>query len=351
MRAFIVLACVGVVFAGEDMFGMKKMQKTWAEHKAMESCFGENMMKTSLLKMKKAVVKCTGMDMPELDLPMYNNPHRFVHALLEGAEDLKTMKMFKAMSVLGGQQYNQQSQASPIQLVLGQQQAPQDNMMKNMFMKMMIKKMFKEENRNVDESPFGNMGSMKYGENDNQDQYKFFQNMMKAMNSRAKRATDDLFELGDRLTDKLKQETEEWQAKLGNASCVLKELDIIDQNENLDISGMVQSVERGEWGEFPDQWLKEQHIKDCRTCATFADSIPKTVFEECAWGEKWGRIMMFFQCEKDTKYKTCMNHDMKLKLEKSFGSLESLEEATGLPEYQLLPMTMKLLNEQMDMFM
>jgi len=352
MRAFIVLACVGVVFAGEDMFGMKKMQKTWAEHKAMESCFGENMMKTSLLKMKKAVVKCTGMDMPELDLPMYNNPHRFVHALLEGAEDLKTMKMFKAMSVLGGQQYQQQSQASPIQLVLGQQQAPQDNMMKKMFMKMMMKKMFQEENRNVDESPFGNMGSMKYGQEnqDNQNQFKFFQNMMNAMN-RNKRATDDLFELGDRLTDKLKQETEEWQAKLGNASCVLKELDIIDQNENLDISGMVQSVERGEWGEFPDQWLKEQHIKDCRTCATFADSIPKTVFEECAWGEKWGRIMMFFQCEKDTKYKTCMNHDMKLKLEKSFGSLESLEEATGLPEYQLLPMTMKLLNEQMDMFM
>merc|ERR1711881_746541 len=260
--------------------------------------------------MKKAVVKCTGMDMPELDLPMYNNPHRFVHALLEGAEDIKTKKMFKAMSVLSGQ-HTQQSQNSPI----------------------------------------GNMGSMKYGQQeDNQDQYKFFQNMMKAMN-RNKRATDDLFELGDRLTDKLKQETEEWQAKLGNASCVLKELDIIDQNENLDISGMVQSVERGEWGEFPDQWLKEQHIKDCRTCATFADSIPKTVFEECAWGEKWGRIMMFFQCEKDTKYKTCMSHDMKLKLEKSFGSLESLEEATGLPEYQLLPMTMKLLNEQMDMFM
>merc|ERR1712223_1335228 len=349
MRSFIILICVGVALAGEDMFGMKKMQKTWAEHKAMESCFGENMMKTSLLKMKKAVVKCTGMDMPELDLPMYNNPHRFVHALLEGAEDLKTMKMFKAMSALTGNRVGvQQSQASPIQLVLGQQQAPQDNMMKKMFMKMMMKKMFQD--KESDESPFGNMGSMKYGQEDNQDQYKFFQNMMNAMN-RNKRATDDLFELGDRLTDKLKQETEEWQAKLGNASCVLEELDIIDQNENLDISGMVQSVERGEWGEFPDQWLKEQHIKDCRPCAPFADSIQKTVFEECAWGEKWGRIMMFFQCEKDTKYKTCMNHDMKLKLEKSFGSLESLEEATGLPEYQLLPMTMKLLNEQMDMFM
>merc|ERR1711994_253107 len=90
--------------------------KTWAEHKAMESCFGENMMKTSLLKMKKAVVKCTGMDMPELDLPMYNNPHRFVHALLDSHQDMEQMKMFKAMSMLSGNGVSQQSQNSPIQL-------------------------------------------------------------------------------------------------------------------------------------------------------------------------------------------------------------------------------------------
>merc|ERR1711963_367183 len=324
--------------------------KTWAEHKAMESCFGENVMKTSLLKMKKAVVKCTGMDMPELELPMYNNPHRFVHALLESSEDLKTMKLFKAVSMMhkGNQQ---QSQVAPIQLVLGTQQAPQDNMMKKMFMKMMMKKMFHtHEKEDEDESPFGNMGSKKYGMDDDNSQYKLFENLMKSM-SRTKRAADDLFELGDRLTEKLQQKTEEMKAKMGNASCVLKELDIIDQNENLDVSGMVQSIENGEWGKFEDEWLQEQHIKDCRTCATFAETIPKSVFAECAYGEKWGKIMMFFQCEKESKYKTCMNHDMKLKLEKSFGSLEDLEEKTGLPEYQLLPMTMKLLNEQMDMFM
>ena len=45
-----------------------------------------------------------------------------------------------------------------------------------------------------------------------------------------------------------------------------------------------------------------------------------------------------------------MNYDMKQKLEKSFGKLEDLEKATGLQENQLLPMTMKLLQEQMDMF-
>merc|ERR1711894_529532 len=172
-------------------------------------------MKTSLLKMKKAVVKCTGMDMPELDLPMYKNPHRFVHALLESAEDLKTMKMYKAMSMMHKGQ--QQTAAAPIQLVLGQQQAPQDNMLKKMFMKMMMKKMFSEHM-------------------DDYTKFKFFEKMMKSMN-RNKRATDDLFELGDRLTEKLKAETVEMQGKLGNASCVLKELDIIDQNEDIDVTG------------------------------------------------------------------------------------------------------------------
>merc|ERR1712072_1328648 len=85
----------------------------------------------------------------------------------------------------------------------------------------------------------------------------------------------------------------------------------------------------------------------CNICRFY----PKTRFDECAYGEKWGRIILFFQCEKEAKYKCCMNHDMKGKLEKSFGSLEELEQATGLPEYQLLPLTMKLLHDQMDMFM
>merc|ERR1712179_162752 len=94
---------------------------------------------------------------------------------------------------------------------------------------------------------------------------------------------------------------------------------------DLDVNGMVESVKKGEWGVFPDQWLKEHHIKDCQMCAAMANSIPSMVFEECPFGEKWGRIMMFFMCEKKHKYKTCMNHDMKNKLEKSFGSLEDHE--------------------------
>merc|ERR1711881_490885 len=122
MKSFIVLLFIGMAIAGEDMMGHEKMKKQWTDYKAMESCFGEDMMKTSMLKMKKAVVKCTGTDMPELDLPTYKSPHRVVHALLESAEDLEQMKMKVFQQLSQSHQSNSQSQPQPIQLVLGQTQ-------------------------------------------------------------------------------------------------------------------------------------------------------------------------------------------------------------------------------------
>merc|ERR1712077_81595 len=271
MKTFVILICVGMAIAGDDMFGEEKMKKQWMEYKSFESCFGEDMMKTSLLKMKKAVVKCTGMDMPELDLPMFKSPHRVVHALLQGAEDVEQMKVLSAFQKL--QQHGQSSQQ--------QQAAPQQDMMSKLMMKMMMKKMFKGMHGDNDNSPFGNMGSKKYNffdqsQGQDNEKYEMFKTMLSSFgNSRERRAVDDVFELGDRLTEKLKAKTKEMQAKLGNASCILEELDIIDQNEKIDITGMVRSVEAGEWGEFPDEWIKEHHIKDCRNCATYANSIPQ----------------------------------------------------------------------------
>merc|ERR1712001_118702 len=164
------------------------MVKKWAKHKAAEVCFGEDMMKTTLMKMKKALQKCTGMDMPELDLPIFKSPHRMVHALLESAEN---------------------HQQPSLQLVLGQQQAqPQDNMFKQMIMKMAMKKLFQSDSQAS--SPFGNMES---AQSKNMEQMfsrggKFNLDLMQllAQNSRQRRATDDLYDLGDRLTEKLKME-------------------------------------------------------------------------------------------------------------------------------------------------
>ena len=71
MRSFVLLLCIGLVYAGSDLFDEQKMVDKWSKHKAAEVCFGEDMMKTTLMKMKKALQKCTGMDMPELDLPIF----------------------------------------------------------------------------------------------------------------------------------------------------------------------------------------------------------------------------------------------------------------------------------------
>merc|ERR1712036_10245 len=168
MKSFIVLLFIGMAIAGEDMMGHEKMKKQWTDYKAMESCFGEAMMKTSMLKMKKAVVKCTGTDMPTLDLPI--SPGRVVHALLSSAQDLQQMKMLKAFQQLS--QSNQQSNSQPqgIQLVLGQQPQPQENMFKKMMMKAMMQKLFfnkrydepaaqtYNDKRDEIKSPFGYMG-------------------------------------------------------------------------------------------------------------------------------------------------------------------------------------------------
>jgi len=337
MRSLIIVLCIGMVCAGGDMFNEKKMAMKWAKHKAMESCFGDDMMKATLMKMKRATVKCTGVDMPELDLPIFKSPHRVVHALLQSAQDHEQMKVLTALK---GLHQAQPANSNPtLQLVLGQQSPPQDDMFKKMMMKMMMRKLFKEE-----KSPFGSMGG-------NDEENKGFDILKMLANSgRNKRATDDVFELGDRLAEKLQMETQKIQAQLGNATCILQECNILDNNEDLDVNAMVQSMEKGEWGVFPDEWVKEQSIKNCRQCVTFAEAIPRTILQECPYGEKWGKIKMFLYCDKMAKWKMCMNHDIKQKLEKSFGKLEDLEQATGLQENQLLPLTMKLLHEQMDMW-
>lgn len=49
------------------------------------------------------------------------------------------------------------------------------------------------------------------------------------------------------------------------------------------------------------------------------------------------------------KYQTCMDNDIKKKLEENFGPLQKLVETTGLKEKELLPMAMRLLHGDMEM--
>ena len=83
----------------------------------MEACYGEDITKTQLLKMKRAIAKCSKVDMPELDLPMFATPYRAIQALLNGAREMEKTNMARFQEVMktmqntasGASAYTQQS--------------------------------------------------------------------------------------------------------------------------------------------------------------------------------------------------------------------------------------------------
>merc|ERR1712080_682470 len=127
-----------------------------------------------------------------------------VHAMLEAAEDNQQLQLLAFMKAMQNNKQSNSQQPS-LQLVLGQQQAqPQENMFQKMIMKMAMKKLFQSESQAS--SPFGNMES---AQSKKMEQMfsgggKFNLDLMQllAQNSRQRRATDDLYDLGDRLTEK-----------------------------------------------------------------------------------------------------------------------------------------------------
>merc|ERR1712080_600263 len=52
----------------------------------MESCWGEDNMKTYTGQLKKAISKCHATDAPELELPVYRSPFRFINTIVRSGQ-------------------------------------------------------------------------------------------------------------------------------------------------------------------------------------------------------------------------------------------------------------------------
>merc|ERR1711899_136014 len=63
-----------------------------------------------------------------------------------------------------------------------------------------------------------------------------FKNMFN--NMRYKRAAGDNLDLGDRLVEKLAEQKHHMEAKIGNMTCVMKELNVLDASNNIDVQAM-----------------------------------------------------------------------------------------------------------------
>merc|ERR1712130_777527 len=128
-----------------------------------------------------------------------------------------------------------------------------------------------------------------------------FKNMFNSM--RFKRAAGDNLDLGDRLVEKLAEQKHQGEAKIGNMTCVMRELNVLDASNNIDVQAMKRDIQKYN---MPSEWVK-----------------------------------MFSKCCEKAKMKLCMHQDIKKKVESNFGPMEDILQETQLTEHEFFPLVMQ----------
>merc|ERR1712015_43446 len=81
-----------------------------------------------------------------------------------------------------------------------------------------------------------------------------FKNMFNSM--RFKRAAGDNLALGDSLVDKLAEQKHQMEAKIGNMTCVMRELNVLDASNNIDVQAMKRDIQKYA---MPSEWFKNKY--------------------------------------------------------------------------------------------
>merc|ERR1711937_921841 len=381
MKLFLAVTLLAGVMTHPDHGEFKK----WAKNKAMESCWGEENMKIWTVRMKKAVAKCSQQDAPELLLPQFRAPYKTVNALLEGQEEedeeensqMQMMfHMFKFMNMMQqNQKRNNYNQFRPY----SQEHDHADNIPMPMkwMMKMMMKSMHHGEGSDMDfmqrrdmdgdhvdaqeyffkkmmkNAHYNKMGNHQ-SNNHNHQKYDMYDMKNSDMDfsdmfhSRHSRAIASNLDLGDRLVEKLKGQQQEMEEKVGNLTCILQEVNVLDNNNEISVASMKQDLEQYN---LPSVWFKENYLELLDTCYQMATTLPAQVEEEHTIQGDFGKVnmaqvKMFMGCCSKAKAKLCMNYDIKQKIEENFGPLNDILSQSGLTENQLFPLVQNLLHGQ-----
>merc|ERR1712016_117063 len=230
--------------------------------------------------------------------------------------------------------------------------------MKMMMMKMKMKDMMRsnyQDDYDMTEF-FKSMGSSdrmdnyrtgSYRKNDPMSQFKQMFNSY-----RSKRQATDNLDLGDRLVEKLAEQKHHMEAKIGNMTCVMKELNVLDASNNIDVQAMKRDIQKYT---MPSEWFKNKYEHLLDTCYEMATNLPADIAENSvvtgdSFGTvKLGEVKMFTKCCEKAKTKLCMHQDIKKKVESNFGPMEDILQETQLTEHEFFPLVMQLLHgKEMD---
>jgi len=270
-----------------------------------------------------------------------------ISALLEAAEQNEEQKMGMMFNRL----QSNQPQILPVVVPQPQQQQNDhfESMMKHFFMMKMMKMHAKHHG-----GPHHNGDDMEHEQDSGENFSPYFQsksnkNFLMEQLFRNKRQAEDegragLLDLGDRLTEKLMEQKMKMESKIGNFTCMLRDQGVLDADNELDLQGMKQMLRSYS---YDDEWFKNRAEADHDNCYAISQAIPRSVLAESPYGPKMCKLKMFMKCIEMHKMKTCMNFDIKKRLEENFGPLSDLVQQTGLNENQLFPLVMKLLHGDM----
>merc|ERR1712080_6781 len=349
----------------------EKMVKMWTKMKAHEACWGEENTKQYTVKMKKAIAKCTQQDAPELQLPIYRNPYRVVNGLLNGAQQHERYVVSLLETIANNMNnknnynnnyndYNNDGNFQPgrrhgafkqgfnqgfntrqgSMIYLNNDMVP----LSQEYVQKLATEVMRQMNSNQQQYGMGRSNVMGNLFNNRQDSFRGnndYSNMR--FKRQAEGGVTNVLDLGDRLRDKIVEAEKHAEQKIGNMTCVMKEMHIINDNHEIDIAAM-----KAELRQMVDlsEWFKNRVETDTDNCYAVAQNIPVDVQTAYAYpgNPHLAKIKAFMTCCKAAKTQSCVYQDVRDKLEKNFGPLQKLLDTTGLTEQQIFPLVLQLLH-------
>jgi len=171
--------------------------------------------------------------------------------------------------------------------------------------------------------------------------------IMSMFNHRYTREAHNSLDLGDRLVEKLQAQKEEMEHKVGNLTCILQEVNVLDSQNEISLPALKKDMQQYKLS----AWFRNHYEDLLDTCYKIATTLPAEINEEYAVVGHFGKINMaqiktFTRCSLKEKAELCMNYDIKKKIEDNFGPVDDVLEQSGLTESQLFPLVFSLMHGQ-----
>ena len=138
----------------------------------------------------------------------------------------------------------------------------------------------------------------------------------------------------------------EMLSKMGNLTCVLQELKVLDAFGNIDMNHCSYETLSKEYGNTPagsdPAFLRK--VADAMTdCYDIAQSWPQQSLDRNPFMKLHGRHMIFFHCQKKAENNLCMKFQLKQYCEKLTGG--DVQSLYGMDKYDSAAMEIKVMHE------